>query len=305
MGMNASRAPRYRDAALREQARGGECPILDVLHQILLAPALVVVGVLAATAAAWVALLAERGEPARLGRRELGTLSRETAARLVLGSMSLLPWGDGSPREGDGPAGPVLLVPGPPQRRIALTFLALYLRRRGHRFVWAVGPGRGTLADRAQHVAVAVERLRQASGASRVDIVAHGLGGLAAAWYLRHLGGDQRVRRLVTLGTPWRGTRMAVFTRGPLGRETLPGSPVLDGLAPPPVEACCVWGTLDPMVLPHASAVADGSVAVEIDAAGHLDLLMSARAFRAVRDALAADVLDAPRAASPDAAGAA
>lgn len=258
----------------------------------MLIPAIVVIGVLAATAAAWVALLAERGVPARLGRRELATLAREAAARLVLGTAGLTSWGDGSPpRAALGERPPVLLVPGPPQRRVALTFLRTFLRSRGYPLVWAVGPGRGTLAERAQAIGGQVERLRRVSGARRVDIVAHGLGGLAAAWYVRHLGGQHHVRRLVTVGTPWRGTRMAVFTRGPLGRETLPGAPVLDDLSPCGVPTACIWGSLDPMVLPHTSAVADGSVSVEIEGAGHLDLLLSARAMRAVHQALEAQEL--------------
>lgn len=246
---------------------------------------------LGATAAAWVALLAERGEPARLGRRELGTLSRETSARLLLGLPGLFSWGDGKPRERpcapDAPSRPaVLLVPGPPQRRIALLPLATSLRSRGYAWAWAVGPGKGTLAERAQRLAEHVDVLRQTSGHDRVVLVGHGLGGLTCAWYLAHLGGAERVERLITLGTPWRGTRMAVFTSGPLGRETLPEAPVLDGLSPCAVPTVCIAGALDPMVLPRSSARARGSIGVEIEGAGHLDLLISARAWRAVRSAI-------------------
>jgi len=268
-----------------------EPAILDLVHQLLLIPALVVIGVLAATAAAWVALLTDRSEPARIGRREIGTLSREAAARIVLGAAGLVAWGDGG-KERD-PRGrdsadptPVLLVPGAPQRPVALLFLRTFLRSRGYRILRTTGPGRGGLAQRAEHIGAHVRALADATGSDRVDIVAHGLGGLAAAWYVRHLGGSARVRRLVTLGTPWRGTRMAVFTRGHLGRETLPGAPVLDDLSPCGVPTFCIWGSLDPMVLPQRSAIADDAVSIEIDGAGHLDLLLSARAFRATDEAL-------------------
>lgn len=242
------------------------------------------------TAASFVALLAERGRPARLTRKEIGTLARESAARTLFWLTSPLALGLPGPRdvhEGEGPPRtPVLLVPGPPQNRLALAPLALYLRRRGIGCVWAVDAGRGTLAERAAVVARRVERLKRTSGASQVDIVAHGLGGLAAAWYLKRLDGDAHVRRLVTLGTPWRGTRMAAFTRGPLGTETLPDAPVLDDLAPAPVPTACVWGSLDPMVLPSTSAIAEGATSVKLSGAGHLDLLLSARAYRAVHAAL-------------------
>jgi pimeloyl-ACP methyl ester carboxylesterase len=45
----------------------------------------------------------------------------------------------------------------------------------------------------------------------RVDIVAHSMGGLLAAYYISQHGGG-RVRRLVTLGTPYLGTPGAVKT---------------------------------------------------------------------------------------------
>lgn len=248
------------------------------------------VGVLAATAAAWVALLTDRVEPARIGSRELGTLSREAASRILLGAAGLVSWGDGprarvreTPTTAEHP--PVLLIPGPPQRRVALEFLRIFLHRRGYR-AWVIGPGRGGLAQRAEHVGAQVQAVLDRTGAPCVDLVAHGLGGLAAAWYVRHLGGAERVRRLVTLGTPWRGTRMAVFTRGAIGRESLPGAPVLDDLSPCGVATYCIWGTLDPMVLPQRSAIASEAVSIEIDGAGHLDLLISARAFRATEQAL-------------------
>jgi triacylglycerol lipase len=52
----------------------------------------------------------------------------------------------------------------------------------------------------------------------RVDIVAHSLGGLDARYALARLGLANRVRSLVTIGTPHRGTPLAdLATDGPLG----------------------------------------------------------------------------------------
>jgi triacylglycerol lipase len=52
----------------------------------------------------------------------------------------------------------------------------------------------------------------------RVDIIAHSLGGLDARYALAHLGLDKKVRALVTIGTPHRGTPIAdMATSGPLG----------------------------------------------------------------------------------------
>jgi triacylglycerol lipase len=52
----------------------------------------------------------------------------------------------------------------------------------------------------------------------RVDVIAHSLGGLDARYALAHLGLASRVRALVTVGTPHRGTALAdLVDAGPLG----------------------------------------------------------------------------------------
>jgi pimeloyl-ACP methyl ester carboxylesterase len=51
-----------------------------------------------------------------------------------------------------------------------------------------------------------VERVRRELGAERVDVVGVSLGGVLALWWAHHLDGWPRVRRLVTVGSPVRGT---------------------------------------------------------------------------------------------------
>jgi triacylglycerol lipase len=52
----------------------------------------------------------------------------------------------------------------------------------------------------------------------KVDIIAHSLGGLDARYAISKLGLDKKVRALVTVGTPHRGTPLANFaSQGPLG----------------------------------------------------------------------------------------
>lgn len=45
----------------------------------------------------------------------------------------------------------------------------------------------------------------------KVDIVAHSMGGLIAYYYIKRLGGHRAVRKLITLGTPFRGTWAALL----------------------------------------------------------------------------------------------
>jgi pimeloyl-ACP methyl ester carboxylesterase len=68
-----------------------------------------------------------------------------------------------------------------------------------------------------------------ATGASRVDVVGHSLGGLVAR-YLVEIGHGERIRRLVTLGTPYVGHpnpphELAIFA----GFDPLVPAPTADG----------------------------------------------------------------------------
>lgn len=68
-----------------------------------------------------------------------------------------------------------------------------------------------------------IEEICNRTGHQDVDIVGHSLGGLIARYYVQRLGGDSRVRTLVTLGTPHGGTQIAqLMSAHPLARQMLP-----------------------------------------------------------------------------------
>ena len=67
-------------------------------------------------------------------------------------------------------------------------------------------------------LARAVEALCEASGAARVTILAHSMGGLAARAYVRQFG-TARLARIITLGTPHHGTSLANLGLGSNARQ--------------------------------------------------------------------------------------
>ncbi len=79
------------------------------------------------------------------------------------------------------------------------------LRRRGIDLEVVRAPVTGTIAERAQRTAAALE----ASRAERIVVVGHSMGGLDARYAIRHHDPARRVTDLVTLGTPHRGTLIA------------------------------------------------------------------------------------------------
>ena len=59
----------------------------------------------------------------------------------------------------------------------------------------------------------ALERLRARGGAyadAKVVFICHSMGGLVARWYIEKCGGAEVTRKLITLGTPWRGATDAL-----------------------------------------------------------------------------------------------
>ena len=74
-------------------------------------------------------------------------------------------------------------------------------------------PASASVPERARELVAAIEALPHA----RIDLIAHSLGGLDARYALTHLGLASRVRSLVTVGTPHRGTPLAdLAMKGPL-----------------------------------------------------------------------------------------
>jgi pimeloyl-ACP methyl ester carboxylesterase len=59
----------------------------------------------------------------------------------------------------------------------------------------------------------ALERLRAQGGPwadARIVFVVHSMGGLVARWYIEKCGGAEVTRKLITMGTPWRGATDAL-----------------------------------------------------------------------------------------------
>lgn len=93
--------------------------------------------------------------------------------------------------------------------------IAAHLEALGCEAIAVRLPPAQSVPDRARVLADAIAALPH----PRVDVIAHSLGGLDARYALSKLGLASRVRALVTIGTPHRGTPLAdlAAAAGPLG----------------------------------------------------------------------------------------
>ncbi|MEV2216238.1 alpha/beta fold hydrolase [Streptomyces sp. NPDC050997] len=144
-----------------------------------------------------------------------------------------------------------------------------------------------------------IEEICERTGSRQVDVVGHSLGGLIARYYVQRLGGDIRVRTLVTLGTPHSGTRVVPLANAhPIVRQMRPGSELLEELNRPSpgcrTHFVSFWSDLDHLMDPletacvdHPDLTADN---IRVTGIGHLALPVHPAVAAGIRR-----VLDAAR----------
>jgi pimeloyl-ACP methyl ester carboxylesterase len=200
---------------------------------------------------------------------------------------------------------PVVLLHGFVDNRSVFVLLRRALLRGGRDCVESLNysPLTCDLRTAAEVLGRRVEAIRERTGHDEVDVVGHSLGGLIARYYVQRLGGDARVRTLVTLGTPHAGTTVAPLADAhPLVRQMRPGSEVLRELAEP-APGCrtrfvSFWSDLDRVMVPvetarlrHADLVVHD---VRVSGIGHLALPVHPTVAAGVLEALDADGPAAP-----------
>ena len=185
---------------------------------------------------------------------------------------------------------PVLLVPGWFDTGRAMAALRIRLVSAGWRpedvvTITFQEPAGGNRAH-ARELNDSIDGVLARAGTGRLDIVAHSMGGLATRAYLREHGGN-KVRRVVFLATPQRGTLAAYLAFGQGREDMLPDSPFLEWLnAGPPVpegvEAMTVRTPLDTHVLPNESATLPGVEDHVVCCPTHAGLMESLDVFRLI-----------------------
>jgi len=83
------------------------------------------------------------------------------------------------------------------------------VRAQGHEVFATEVPPFASVANRAAALALEIDDILEATGAERVHVLAHSMGGLDARYLISILGYGDRVATLTTLSTPHRGSRLA------------------------------------------------------------------------------------------------
>ncbi len=169
-----------------------------------------------------------------------------------------------------------------------------WLRRKLEAEGWTVAthslePVYADIDSYSEGIARRIAEVLAATGAPQVILVGHSMGGLASRAYLRRHG-IAKVARLVTLGSPHQGTRLARLGLGPNARQMRLGSDWVGALrAPLPPASVSIYSLHDNYVYPQqACSTLERATNVAIGGVGHLGMAFSPRVLASLMEALVA-----------------
>ena len=198
------------------------------------------------------------------------------------------------PRKTNSSAGsnkPILLIHGYWHNQTGWFLLRRRLVRAGFGPIYSLNlfPVLSSIEHFGNQVAVLVEQITKKEGSKELTLIGHSMGGLVAAYYAERLAPPGQVTDIITLGTPFGGTRTAALGYGVCIEQMLPNSPFLADLS--------YWmqrgkGTYyyhigtewDGMIIPACSAFSGHPKAscIWLQNEGHMGLLYSSIVTRQV-----------------------
>lgn len=186
---------------------------------------------------------------------------------------------------------PVILLHGLGDTVAVFNHMHAYLERAGfrvHAFNLVPNNGRAPLSELAQQLD---SYIRGTFAGESIDLIGFSMGGLVSRYYVQRLGGMERVRRLVTIGTPHNGTWSAYVLDSPGVRSMRPGSAFLEDLNRDigmldGVLLASIWTPFDLMIVPATSSRVPVGRSILVGTLLHPLLVRDRRVMRLVLDIL-------------------
>jgi len=144
-------------------------------------------------------------------------------------------------------------------------------------------------ATTASEIRSKVDSILAATGATKVDIITHSMGGLSSRYYAKNLGGDAKIDDWVSLGGPNHGTDTARFCFDTSCVEMRPGSAFLSSLnsgdeTPGAVNYGTWWSPCDEVINPDSSVALSGATNTQTACMSHSSLHENATVYAQVRE---------------------
>ena len=154
---------------------------------------------------------------------------------------------------------------------------------------WSYNTGQSN-ATTASQVRTKVDQIRTTTGAAKVDVITHSMGGLSTRYYLKNLGGSNVVDEWVSLGGPNHGTSTAnaCFWQTSCF-EMRQGSTFLNNLnavdeTPGVTRYGTWWSPCDEIINPDSSVPLSGATNTRTACLSHSSLYSNATVYGQVRE---------------------
>ncbi|VAX16747.1 hypothetical protein MNBD_NITROSPINAE02-1860 [hydrothermal vent metagenome] len=127
-----------------------------------------------------------------------------------------------------------------------------------------------------------VLHLQAETSVAKIIFIGHSFGGILAHDYAREYEDADEVRGIITLGAPFRGSRLASMALTPLARSLHPSGPMLGKIIGSRLNAplISIYSRYDQIVLPYTNAehpFADENI--EVDTCGHSGYFFNRKVF--------------------------
>jgi triacylglycerol lipase len=153
---------------------------------------------------------------------------------------------------------------------------------------WSYNTSQSNVTTAAQ-VRDRVDQILASTGAAKVDVITHSMGGLSSRYYLKNLGGDAKVDEWVSLGGPNHGTNTANFCWQASCVEMREGSSFLAALnsgdeTPGAPSYRTWWSPCDEVINPDSSVPLAGATNTQTACMSHSNLKENDTVYAQVRD---------------------
>ena len=180
---------------------------------------------------------------------------------------------------------PILLIHGYRQNQMDWIWFRYQLKNQDLGPIYSINlhPATASIAQLAHLVKNKVQAIQQETGQSKIILIGHSMGGLVSSYYAEFLAEPSQVLSVITLGSPFQGTKLAALGCGQNVLEMAPHSKFLkeitERLQHSTVEYRHVASKIDNLIVPWQSALPPTppkeNDQLILDDHGHLQLLIS------------------------------
>jgi triacylglycerol lipase len=184
---------------------------------------------------------------------------------------------------------PLLLIHGYLNSSLVWFYHGRRLQKKGMGPIYTISLGKpfSSIREYAKKVHQKVLFIQKQTKKKDLILVGHSMGGIVASYYALKLAKEVNIKAIVTMGSPFHGTKVAKIAFGECAQEMSPSSHLLQEITKErkhhkEIPFYCIATSLDHIVVPPSSALIGEDAKKEsvLNSCGHASLLFSREANR-------------------------